>query len=135
MVIDEERISVPSVIRLVAVGTLSARAPAIFFFRRQSYTFFPTFRNIFILFLVRLLFDYLYRTAFETKFIQKNDAEMSQYHFFCHVKLLSIHVNENRSVTVRQRNTLERVLPHSPRKTSSVPLIGSTFPFNKHTAI
>ena len=56
MVIDKERISVPSVIRLVAVGTLSARAPAIFFFRRQSYTFFPTFHNILMFFLFCPLF-------------------------------------------------------------------------------
>lgn len=56
MVIDKERISVPSGIRLVAVGTLSARAPAIFFFRRQSYTFFPTFHNILMFFLFCPLF-------------------------------------------------------------------------------
>lgn len=43
MVIDEERISVPSVIRLVAVGTLSARAPAIFFFQKTKLYIFPDF--------------------------------------------------------------------------------------------
>lgn len=71
MVIDKERISVPSGIRLVAVGTLSARAPAIFLFQKTKLYIFPDFPKYLHTFLVRLLFDYLYRTAFETKFIQK----------------------------------------------------------------